>query len=287
MKRIWNGLKLSFLISLVVGLLFSAGFFSMLLYAEVSGKELPILLAKSETASSEKGSLADGEDAAQPPDAALAASALPDEDVAATPAPPPEQAFLDAPAIRQYPELPAGCEVTSLAMLLQYYGVDKDKMELMSEFPKDPTPIRWKGETIQYWGNPNTGYVGDMTRKGIGFGVYHSGMIDFLKTYIPTGIDLTDGDFSQLEQQIAQQIPVIVWTTNNFNIPQKWVEWDTPIGPIRTTFSEHAVLLVGYDADYVYVNDPLSGKKNVKIGKERFVKTWEVMGKQALSYTKE
>ena len=39
----------------------------------------------------------------------------------------------DVPFIKQLPELPRGCEVTSLAMLLQYKGVQVDKMQLASE----------------------------------------------------------------------------------------------------------------------------------------------------------
>ncbi|RUQ24224.1 hypothetical protein ELQ35_21975 [Peribacillus cavernae] len=40
----------------------------------------------------------------------------------------------------QYPELPRGCEVTSLAMLLHYYDVKVSKMELADKVKKDPTP---------------------------------------------------------------------------------------------------------------------------------------------------
>lgn len=41
-----------------------------------------------------------------------------------------KEILLDAPIIKQFPELPRGCEVTSLAMFLQYYQVKTDKMEL-------------------------------------------------------------------------------------------------------------------------------------------------------------
>jgi uncharacterized protein YvpB len=109
-----------------------------------------------------------------------------------------------------------------------------------------------------------------------------------LKKYIPTGINLTGGTFEDLEQKISDGIPVVVWTTVTFTVPteKQWVVWDTPSGPVKVTFQEHTVLLVGYDEKHVYVNDPLGGKKSFKIKKQQFIASWEALGKQALSYTK-
>lgn len=40
-------------------------------------------------------------------------------------------------------------------------------MTLASQVKKDPTPYHKVGSTI-YWGNPNTGFVGDITGYSIG-----------------------------------------------------------------------------------------------------------------------
>ncbi len=272
MAVLWKGIQVTLALFLITGLLFASGVFAVLLYAKLTGqtwfRDPTVAYAEHEAA------------AAQP---AASAAAPP----AAKPAERPKSVLLEVPHIRQLPELPSGCEVTSLAMLLQYYGVNKSKMDLVPEMKKDPTPIRYnKNGSIAYWGNPNTGFVGEVTGAAKGFGIYHTALFELLKAYVPTAQDLTKEPFSKLEDQLIQGVPSVVWTTINYKVPDKWVVWDTPIGPIETTFMEHAVLLVGFDEQYVYVNDPLAGQGSKKIEKEAFIATWEAMGRQALSYSK-
>ncbi len=80
-----------------------------------------------------------------------------------------ENAIIEnVPFIQQLPELPRGCEVTSLAMLLQYKGVEVDKMKLASEIYRVPF------EENGLHGNPYEGFVGNIyTKSEPGYGVYH------------------------------------------------------------------------------------------------------------------
>lgn len=253
----------------------------MLLYAKMTGSDLGILVPRADDQAYAAEMTGDGTHTAggnriqRQAEQSVEAAAVR-----------PASALLSAPVIRQNPELPAGCEITSLTMLLQYSGISKNKLDLVPEMKTDPTPIRFdRSGSIQYWGNPNVGFVGDITRKQIGFGIFHAGIYPLLHKYIPSAVDLTGQPYEQLEDQIIKGFPVVVWTTIDFQLPQKWVEWNTTTGTVRTTFSEHAVLLTGFDQSHVFVNDPLSGQKNLKIDKKQFIATWESMGKQALSYT--
>lgn len=197
----------------------------------------------------------------------------------------PASVMLDAPLINQNPELDNGCEVTSLTMMMQFAGIKVNKLELARAMPKDKTPIqRNKSGTIVFWGNPNSGFVGDVTGKNAGYAIYHRALYIFTRLYLKSAVDMTNAPFIKLEQKLAQKKPVLVWTTNHYDAPKKWQTWDTPSGPIRTTREEHAVLLVGYDKKYVYVNDPLSYRKQQRIEKTRFLRGWEALGRQAISY---
>lgn len=49
-----------------------------------------------------------------------------------------EKILLDVPVLLQFPELPRGCEVTSLAMMLNYAGIQVDKLTLATKVNKVP-----------------------------------------------------------------------------------------------------------------------------------------------------
>jgi uncharacterized protein YvpB len=195
--------------------------------------------------------------------------------------------MLSAPLIQQLPELGNGCEITSLAMLLQFSGVKKSKMDLAAELKRDPTPVKYgKNGQISVWGDPNQGFVGDITGKTIGYSVYHKPLLGLLKRYKKSAVDLTGGTLYALEKKLKAGYPVVVWTTADYQTPaaKLWRTWVSPTGKIKATFSEHCVLLVGFDLENVYINDPLSNKKQLKIDKKIFLSGWYALGKQAISY---
>ncbi|WP_141433744.1 C39 family peptidase [Bacillus sp. 03113] len=198
-----------------------------------------------------------------------------------------EQILLEAPIIRQLPELPRGCEVTSLAMLLQYANINIDKLTLATEIVKDSTPYQVKDGAI-YYGNPNDGFIGDMySYSQRGFGVYHKPIQQLAEKYMPNQmIDITGVDFEELKIYLSDHRPVWVITNTSYKkLPQSQFQtWNTPIGKVQVTLKEHSVLITGYDQQHVYFNDPLTGEKNKKAPLSEFEESWVQMGKQAITY---
>ncbi|WP_311316058.1 C39 family peptidase [Cytobacillus oceanisediminis] len=198
-----------------------------------------------------------------------------------------DRVLLDAPIIKQFPELPRGCEVTSLAMLLQYKGIKTNKITLANNIKKNSVPLKKESGKI-FWGDPNEGFVGDMySYKNPGYGVYHKPIRELAEKYIPGQIiDLTGRDFVELQAYLSLGIPIWIITNTTYNeLPDSaFVKWFTPNGEIKITYKEHSVLITGYDEKAIYFNDPIDGMKNKLISKGEFLAAWKQMGSQAVTY---
>lgn len=67
----------------------------------------------------------------------------------------PNSLMLDVKPMGQFPELPTGCEITDVAMLMHYRGVKIGLVQLAKTIPYDDDP------EAGFWGDPftNTGYT--------------------------------------------------------------------------------------------------------------------------------
>ncbi|EMA6343797.1 C39 family peptidase [Bacillus cytotoxicus] len=187
----------------------------------------------------------------------------------------------NVPFIQQLPELPRGCEVTSLAMLLQYRGVEVDKMKLASEIYR--VPFKENG----LHGNPYEGFVGNIyTKSEPGYGVYHQPILKLAEKYVPEKvINLTGRDIGDVYKAISSGSPVWVIANTRFQPLDDGLfeTWNTSTGEIKITYYEHSVVVVGYDQHFVYVNDPLANNPRKGVPRAQFEKAWEQMGKQAIT----
>lgn len=200
---------------------------------------------------------------------------------------PPKSVLLDIPVISQLPELKNGCEVTSIAMMLNYSGISVDKMTLAEKVRKDTTPLTYNGSAIASWGNPNVGFVGDITGKSPGYSIYPEPLKPLVEEYMPGKSLILNGvNYNDIEKVLADKRPVVVWVTVDFKQPSRRAQWVSNGENISVNLSQHAVLLTGYDESNLYYNDPLDNGKNKSVSKETFKAIWETMGKYALSYYK-
>jgi uncharacterized protein YvpB len=186
--------------------------------------------------------------------------------------------ILDVPLITQMsaPNLYNGCEVTSLAMILNYNGYHVTKNELANNIAR--VPLTYQSGLK---GNPNVGFVGNM-EVGPGYAVYNGPIYNLARKYAGDEVvNLTNHPFTDLLARVDQGEPVWVITTSSFAPVSDFKTWKTPQGTIRITFSEHSVVITGYDANYIYINNPY-GQKNQRVNRSSFEKAWVQMGSQAI-----
>ncbi len=189
-----------------------------------------------------------------------------------------ESNLLDVPLMNQMeaPQLKKGCEVTSLAMLLNYSGFQVSKNDLAASIRKVPYtyPNGLKG-------NPNEGFVGEMS-GGDGFGVYNGPIYDLARSYAgDRAVNLTNRPFTDILKQVRSGEPVWVIVTKTYAPVSTFVKWPTPQGMMDITYSEHSVVITGYNQTSIFVNDPF-GYKNRQADRNSFEKAWQQMGSQAV-----
>ena len=189
---------------------------------------------------------------------------------------------LDVPLLNQMdePSLYNGCEVTSLAMLLQYLGIDVTKNELAEKVAKVPFE-----DASGNHGDPREGFVGDMSGVDPGYSVYVDPMIALASQYVePNRVINLSGNFEKVLQALAEKQPVWCITTVTFAATNDLETWQTVNGPIKISWNVHSVLITGFDQDHIYLNDPYGEKRAVD--RDDFIAAWQQMGSQAFTIKK-
>lgn len=189
--------------------------------------------------------------------------------------------LLDVPLIDQMeePSLYNGCEITGLAMMLNYAGVAVTKNELAEKI----RVVDYQDEKGIY-GDPNDGFVGDIYGNSTGYSVYHKPIVSLAKEFISKDlkvVDLTNQDFETILLQLLEDRPVWVITTVPMKATADMEKWKTANGTIKISWNVHSVLMTGFDQNSIYINDPY-GDKNKKVDRDDFEEAWLQMGSQAV-----
>ena len=167
---------------------------------------------------------------------------------------------LDVPLYNQLsePRLRNGSSVTSLAMLLSYYGYDVDKNQLAEKLPTMPY------DTTK--ANPHQGFVGDIKGSDPSLGVAVEPMAKLAKEIVGEEFNVVTGkdySFSELLSALENAKPIWLNVTKKMAklSESDWQKWGTKKNPILVTDKYHAVVLTGMDETFVYYNDPLENKE--------------------------
>lgn len=178
--------------------------------------------------------------------------------------------------IRQKPQLPNGCEITSATIVLNYLGYNVDKVTMADNYLKCGKPYNKT--------DPNEAYMGDP--HGTGWYCFAPVIEDAVNKYFVANgydtyraYDITGTDVEKLKKLIDEGTPVVFWGTLYFNKPYYSNKFTLPDGS-KPYSNLHCLVLTGYEDSYFYISDPLELSNKVAI--EKFTEVYELMGKRAV-----
>lgn len=94
-------------------------------------------------------------------------------------------------------------------------------------------------------------------------------------------INISGCSENELFNQVSKGNPVVVWCVKNGGNLKEGVTWNYDGGTFKELVGEHCAVLIGYDEDYVYLNDPSAGE-NAKQSKSKFISNWKQLFSQAI-----
>ncbi|WP_349661066.1 C39 family peptidase [Lysinibacillus zambalensis] len=199
---------------------------------------------------------------------------------------------LDVPVVMQNPELPHGCEITSLTAVLNYYGLDVTKLEMADRYLPKQTISNVNGQ--RFGPNPNQAFAGNPRDKTHGMYVFAAPIVKAAEAVIADKhADLRVSNKSgstqdEILQLVREGVPVVTWVTLDLSEPKRdldkgWV-YEGETVPHKAYMNLHAVVLTGHLGDKVVVMDPLKGFVTYNV--DQFFKSYKELGKQAVAVHK-
>lgn len=167
--------------------------------------------------------------------------------------------IIATPYINQTPKYPTGCESVSAVMLLKYLGYSITPEEFIDIYLEKKEFEKKEG--ILYGPDPNKYFCGSPYDEN-SFGCYAPVLKRAIEKVVKEDylvIDETDTDLEELKREYLDQgIPVIFWACIKMREPivgPSWVLFETE-EEFTWISNEHCMLLVGYDNEGYYFQDP-------------------------------
>jgi len=206
----------------------------------------------------------------------------------------PESVLLeDVPYYSQEYILPTGCEIVSAKMLLSYYTHDEPDIQEMISLLHCEYPVEIDGHTYAH--HPEDAFIGN-PETDHSFGCFAPIITDVLNQFLPDewqAEDISGTDLREIaETYLPQGKPVLVWATicmweshpnsgwylldKDGNPTDEWYDW---------LANEHCMVLVGYDDEKYYFNDPYDSHGLISFSREKTEKRYAEIGKYAVVVT--
>ena len=157
-----------------------------------------------------------------------------------------------ARVIRQLPELPTGCEVTSVTMMLKHAGKKVSKLAAARIMHRSSNPYRG------FMGSP-------FSNIGIGLWVAPQGIRSVVQHYLHRSQIMTGCSLNAIRAKLRAKHLVCAWVS------------------AVDGFSSPTIALTGYSRTRIYYNDPWTGRKS-SFTNGSFLYHWRLNGRRALSY---
>ena len=196
----------------------------------------------------------------------------------------------DFEIMEQYPELPTGCEITAMTMVLNYYGYNVDKVTMALDYMPKIQAEFYRGEDGRLMGpDLENFFVGDPTEE-TGYICGTGAIVTAANAYLTdvgsdmTAVAMKNAQPEELYDLIDQGTPVVIWCTINMEDRAETDSWYREDGTyMEWSTNDHGAVLIGYDEDTVTVADPIYSR--ITVSRDQFEKIFAERGGQCVILT--
>lgn len=196
--------------------------------------------------------------------------------------------ILNVPLLSQWPEFPTGCESVSTVMALRYAGESLTVTKFIREYLPKSTNFYFE-DGKKFGPSPYEHFIGSPETSS-SYGCMAPVIERALTAYFGNDERVHNVTGKTLPELCAEYIdkdqPVLVWATINMLDTYPSASWYLSDGSrFSWPANEHCLVLVGYDENKYYFNDPYVGKV-VGYSRSLCESRYSVLGNQALIITK-
>ena len=180
---------------------------------------------------------------------------------------PPLALILDAPLDKQEHSL--SCESSAAAMAAKFFGLPVYESAVLNALPRHE--------------DPNLGFRGNVDGPYGGIDDYGTYAEPIRQVLLELGLEANHlaGGISEIKRHIREGRPVIAWVTYDMQVQTpRQVALSNGTAVVVVPY-EHTVLVVGYNADGLWVHDPYDGTRTW-YGEDDFGRSFAYLGNMAL-----